>query len=104
MMNFEQWRTVWFQAVARAWYDPHFKVELVQDTRNTLFKHFDCHIPEQVKIHVLDTEGMSDIRQMSSGNVSLSETLELLLPPPPRDMKFQSLDPVADIRSGPCCC
>lgn len=91
IMNIEKWRSVWFQAVARAWSDDGFKRELVGNTRRALATHFDCHIMDEVGLRVIDTGGAPEVRVDSSGSTALFGHIEFTLPPRPEGMSFHAL-------------
>lgn len=106
MTNLEQWRAVWFQAVARAWGDANFRNELMADARGTLTTHFDCQIPGEVGLQVIDGDGDPDVRVDRVSSTALFGNIELRLPPRPEGMSFHSLDTrdAIELNPGPCIC
>lgn len=104
-MNLEQWQTIWFQAIARAWSDINFKSELLGDAHGTLAKHFDCQIPDSVKLVIVENEA-PDVRAQGG------DTMFLTLPPKPAGMAHYSVGMASPVEhpkpcnpcGDACCC
>lgn len=68
----EQWRAVWYQAVARAWKDDRFKQALVRDARAAIRDTFNFELPDNL-----------DLRVVESPQVPLLGSVQLGLPAKP---------------------